>query len=129
MFKNSAVKIASSKFASAPLLPSSSILPFSLLLLSGIVVWKLWRKQGQLQTQTNELSDELKNIKKQVAKIKTTEKADTTLSPSLKKATDLSSASLKKMSDLSSASLKKMSDFSSASLEKLDQFKSRSKTK
>ncbi|MCU7834181.1 MAG: hypothetical protein KZQ83_02920 [gamma proteobacterium symbiont of Taylorina sp.] len=85
MFENTAIKITTSKFAST----SASLLPGSLILISGVVVWRLWYKQGQLQTKTSELSDELKYLKKQMAEIKATSKADSEsvapLSSSLKK--------------------------------------------
>ena len=85
MFENTAIKITTSKLASS----SASLLPGSLILISGIVVWRLWYNQAQLQTKTSELSDELKYLKKQMADIKTTNKADSgpaaPLSSSLKK--------------------------------------------
>ncbi|RTZ69254.1 MAG: hypothetical protein DSZ21_00215 [Tenericutes bacterium] len=70
MFKNSAFKIVSGKFASAPLLSTSTILPSSILLIGGIVMWRFWKRQGQLHAQTAELSDDLDKLKKQVAKVK-----------------------------------------------------------
>jgi hypothetical protein len=66
MFENSAIKVATTKLVSA----SAPYVPGSLILLSGVVVWHLWRKQGVLQTRTNKLSAELGNVKKQVADIK-----------------------------------------------------------
>lgn len=70
MYKSSAFKIVSGKLAGAPLLSTSTILPSSLLLIGGIVAWQFWKKQGQLQSQTSELRDDLKKVEKQVAKIK-----------------------------------------------------------
>lgn len=70
MYKNSAFKVVSGKIASVPLLSTSTILPGSLLLIGGIVFWQFWKRQGQLHAQTSELSDDLKKLKKQVAKIK-----------------------------------------------------------
>ncbi len=85
MFENTAIKITTSKLAST----SASLLPGSLILISGIVVWRLWHNQAQLQTKTSELSDDLKYLKKQMAEIKATNKAEngsaSTLSSSLKK--------------------------------------------
>jgi len=85
MFENTAIKITTSKLAST----SASLLPGSLILVSGIVVWRLWYKQAQLQTKTSELSNELKHLKKQIAEIKSTNKEDSgptaPLSSSLKK--------------------------------------------
>ncbi len=85
MFENTAIKISTSKLAST----SASLLPGSLILISGIVVWRLWYKQAQLQTKTSELNNELKYLKKQMADIKATNKADSgpaaPLSSSLKK--------------------------------------------
>ncbi len=69
MFENTAIKITTSKLAST----SASLLPGSLILVSGIVVWRLWYKQAQLQTKTSELNDELKYLKKQIAEIKMAE--------------------------------------------------------
>ena len=65
MVENTAIKITTSKLA--------SLLPGSLILISGIVVWRLWYKQAQLQTKTSELNDELKYLKKQIAEIKMAE--------------------------------------------------------
>lgn len=61
MLENSAIKLASVKFAGI------SLLPGSLLLVSGIIIWRLWRNQTQLKSETCELSDELKQLKKQVS--------------------------------------------------------------
>jgi hypothetical protein len=69
MLENTAIKITTSKLAST----SASLLPGSLILISGIVVWRLWYKQAQLQTKTSELNDELKYLKKQIAEIKMAE--------------------------------------------------------
>lgn len=79
MFKNTAIKIGTTKLASVSLLSSS------LVLVSGIVVWRLWKKQTQLQTKTGELSDELKHVKKQVAEIKAGNEETSSLSSSFKK--------------------------------------------
>ncbi len=72
MFENTAFKITTSKLAST----SSSLLPGSLILLGGFVVWRLWYNQAQLQTKTSDLSDELKRLKKQIREIKATNKTD-----------------------------------------------------
>ncbi len=82
MFEKTAIKLTSSKLAST----SASLLPGSLILISGIVVWQLWYKQAQLHAKTSKHSDELKYLKKQIAEIKATNKADSgPLSSSLKK--------------------------------------------
>ena len=62
MLQNSVVQIATGKLLGATLLPSS------VLLLSGIVIWRAWRnKQNHLQAETNELNDELRRMKEQMA--------------------------------------------------------------
>ena len=85
MLENTAIKITTNKLAST----SASLLPGSVILISGIVVWRLWYKQTQLQTKTNELNNELKYLKKQIAEVKATNKADNgsvgSLSSSFKK--------------------------------------------
>jgi len=70
MFENTAIKITTSKLATT----SASLLPGSLILISGFVVWRLWYKQAQLQTETSELNDELNVLKKQMAEIQATNK-------------------------------------------------------
>ncbi len=87
MFENTAIKLTTSKLAST----SASLLPGSLILVSGIVVWRLWYKQEQLQTKTSALNKELRYLKKQIAEIKATNKADSGPADSL-------SSSFKKMS-------------------------------
>jgi len=73
MFENTAMKITASKLSST----SASLLPGSVILISGIVVWRLWNKQAQLQTKTSELDSEVKHLKKQMAEVKIAEfKAD-----------------------------------------------------
>ena len=80
MLKNTAVNLVTGKLANA------SLLPGSLILIGGLVVWRLWSKQVQLQTETSELSNELQDVKKQVAEIKATNdgKSETTLSSAFK---------------------------------------------
>lgn len=81
MLENTAIKIVTSKLAHAPLLPGS------LVLISGLVVWRLWSKQAQLQAETSVLSDELQDVKNQVAEIKAINdgKSETSLSSTFKK--------------------------------------------
>lgn len=80
MLDNTAVKIAASK------LTNTSLLPGSLILLGGIVVWQLWSRQTQLQTETSKLNMQLKNVKRQVEEIKTTSaKSETPISTTFKK--------------------------------------------
>jgi len=87
MFETTAVKLTTSKLTST----SASLLPGTMILISAAVVWRLWHKQAKLQTKTGEISNELKYLKKQVAKIKATNKADSDSAA-------LFSSSLKKMS-------------------------------
>jgi len=62
MLENSVVQISTCKLLCASLLPSSA------LLVSGIIIWRIWlNKQSRLQTETDVLNDELKQIKKQMA--------------------------------------------------------------
>ena len=83
MLKNSAIQFATRKLA------STSLLPGSLILIGGIVVWRLWRKQAQLQTETSELSDDIKDIKEQLAEVKADSESTTSLSSSFKKLASL----------------------------------------
>lgn len=85
MLDSTTIKLATSKLASA----SVPYLPGTLILISGIVVWKLWRNQTELQAQTSKLNNELNNVKKQVADIKNdgntaSNKSDDPLSSALK---------------------------------------------
>ena len=81
MLENTAIKIVTGKLVNAPLLPGS------LILVGGLVAWRLWSKQMQLQAETSALSDELQDVKKQVAEIKVTNdgKSETSLSSTFKK--------------------------------------------
>ena len=84
MIENTAFKMTSSKLAST----SASLLPGTLILLSGVIVWRLWHRQTQLQTTTSEINNELKRLQLQIAEIKATNKAGSgteTLTDSLKK--------------------------------------------
>lgn len=66
MFKNSVIQMTTGKLIGATLLPNS------ILLISGLVAWRLWsNKQTQLQTKTNELNSEIQQIKEQIAEIQT----------------------------------------------------------
>lgn len=66
MLENNIVHISTSKLIGA------TILPNSILLISGIVIWRLWRnKHSQLQTTTDELKDDIKHLKEQIDKIQT----------------------------------------------------------
>ena len=94
MIKNHLLKLSTTKIASAPLIPSS-LLPGSLFLIGGLVVWRLWYKQAQLQAQTAELNDELKGMKKQVAKIKVASQVKTK-----SESAEVLSSSLKKMANI-----------------------------
>ena len=60
MLENSVIQITTGKLIGA------TVLPNSVLLIAGIVVWRFWRdKQTQLQTKTDELRDEIKYMKEQ----------------------------------------------------------------
>ncbi len=62
MLENSVVQISTVKLLGVSLLPSS------ILLISGIIIWRIWsNKQSRLQTETDVLNDELRQIKKQMA--------------------------------------------------------------
>jgi len=51
-------------------LVGATVLPNSILLISGIIIWRFWRnKQAQLQAETDELTDEVKLIKEQMTDI------------------------------------------------------------
>ena len=86
MLKNTAIKIVTSKLAASKL-ANVPLLPGSLILIGGLVVWRLWSKQAQLQAETSVLSDELQDVKNQVAEIKATSdgKSETSLSSTFKK--------------------------------------------
>ena len=85
MLKNSAIQAATGKLASA------SLLSGSLVLVGGVVAWRLWQQQKQLQTKTSGLSNELKDVKKQLAeiKIKANKNPADSLSSSFKKLASL----------------------------------------
>ena len=66
MLENSVVQISTGKLLGASLLPSS------ILLVSGIIIWRIWHnKQSRLQTETDVLNDELRQIKTQMADLQT----------------------------------------------------------
>ncbi|MCU7834676.1 MAG: hypothetical protein KZQ83_05400 [gamma proteobacterium symbiont of Taylorina sp.] len=66
MLENSVIQISTVKLLGASLLPSS------ILLVSGIIIWRIWRnKQSHLQTKTDVLNDELRQLKKQMADLQT----------------------------------------------------------
>ncbi len=66
MLGNNVIQISTGKLLGASLLPSS------ILLVSGIIIWRIWRnKQSRLQTETDVLNDELSQIKKQMADLQT----------------------------------------------------------
>lgn len=69
MFENTAIKLSTSKLASTSV---ASLLPGTVIIISGIIVWRLWYNQAKLQTKTSELNDELKHVKKHMAEIKAT---------------------------------------------------------
>ena len=62
MLENSVVQISTGKLIGITLLPSS------VLLVSGIIIWRYWRKQqAHLQTETDELNDKVGQIIQQMA--------------------------------------------------------------
>lgn len=66
MLENNVIQISTAKLLGASLLPSS------ILLISGFIIWQIWRnKQSRLQTETDVLNDELRQIKKQMADLQT----------------------------------------------------------
>jgi len=81
MLEKTVIKIVTGKLANAPILPGS------LILIGGLVVWRLWSKQLQLQAETGVLSDELQDVKKQISEIKATgeDDSETSLSSTFKK--------------------------------------------
>jgi hypothetical protein len=66
MLQNSVIQMSTAKLVGA------TVLPNSILLISGIIIWRFWRnKQTQLQAETDELTDEVKLIKEQMTDIQT----------------------------------------------------------
>lgn len=62
MLENSVIQITTGKLAAITLLPSSA------LLVSGIIMWRFWRKQqAQLQAENDELNDKVSQIIKQIS--------------------------------------------------------------
>lgn len=75
MLQNNVIQITTAKLVGATLLPSS------VLLISGVIIWRVWRnKQNSLQAETNLLNDELRQMKEQMADIQKTT-AQTSPSP------------------------------------------------
>jgi outer membrane murein-binding lipoprotein Lpp len=66
MLENSVIQITTGKLVAVSLLPSS------VLLVGGIIIWRVWHsKQTRLQSQTDELNDELSQIKQQMSELQT----------------------------------------------------------
>ncbi len=66
MLENSVVQITTGKLVGAIVIPNS------ILLISGIILWRFWRnKQTQLQAETDELNNEVKHIREQMTDIQT----------------------------------------------------------
>ena len=64
MFENSIIQMTTGKLVAA------TVLPNSILLISGIIIWRYWRhQQVQLQAETEELNDEVRLIKEQLVEI------------------------------------------------------------
>jgi len=64
MLQNSVIQMSTAKLVGA------TVLPNSILLISGIIIWRFWRnKQSQLQGQTDELTDAVKIMKEQMTDI------------------------------------------------------------
>jgi len=71
MLTNSVVQITTSKLIGAALLPSS------MLLIGGLIAWRVWyNKQTRLQAKTDELNDELRQIKEQMSEFQSTTLSD-----------------------------------------------------
>ena len=81
MLENPAVKIVANKIT------TSSLVSGSLILVGGIVVWRLWSNQVLIQAKIKELSAELKDVKKLVADPNSTSdgKPEASLSSTFKK--------------------------------------------
>lgn len=77
--RNFAVQIASRKLA------GTSLLSGSFILIGGVVVWRLWRRQTQLSAEASGLSNEIKDIKKQLSEIEADSQSAEPFSSSLKK--------------------------------------------
>ena len=66
MLENSVVQISTGKLLGVSLLSNS------ILLLSGIIIWRVWQnRQSHLQTEADALINELGQIKKQIADLHT----------------------------------------------------------
>jgi type II secretory pathway component PulM len=89
MLENSVIQITTGKLVAATLVPNS------ILLITGIVIWRFWRnKQTQLQSKADELSDEVKQIKEQMTdmQIAQSQSPSNTVSPSSSKETENTSS-------------------------------------
>lgn len=65
MLENNVVQISTGKLLGMSLLPSS------ILMVSGFIILRVWRnKQSCLQTKTEQLHDELRQLQKQIAELK-----------------------------------------------------------
>ena len=66
MLQNSVIQMSTAKLVGA------TVLPNSILLISGIIIWRFWRnKQARLQAETDELTDAVKLMKEQMTDIQT----------------------------------------------------------
>ncbi len=63
MIKNTALHLLTGK------LITTSLLPGSLFMVSGVLIWSIWQKQKHLQNDTAELRSEVKKIKEQMDKL------------------------------------------------------------
>lgn len=61
MLDNPAFKIAANK------LTNSSLVSGSLIVVGGILIWRLWSNQEQIQAKIKQLNSELQDVKKQVS--------------------------------------------------------------
>lgn len=76
MFENNIVQISSGKLLGTALLPSSALLA------GGIIIWRIWRnKQLRLQAKTDELSDQLNEIKQRLAGLQAKDRTSDSESP------------------------------------------------
>jgi len=66
MLQNSVIQMSTAKLVGA------TVLPNSILFISGIIIWRFWRnKQTQLQAETDELADAVQLMKEQMTDIET----------------------------------------------------------
>jgi hypothetical protein len=61
MLENAAIPLTTAKYAAASFIPST------LIIIGGIVFWCIWRKkQARYQAETDEIKDDIRDVKKQL---------------------------------------------------------------